>query len=166
MGFLVTPMVKKKKSLQCGIPGFNPWIRQIPWRREQLATPIFLPGESHRQRNLVGYQSTGLYYLSSEYSNFLITSNLMVSLECETLHVKTKHINIFFLLHHFQPPPSISSYHLKEYFTFIYVTPHLLSNYSDSCPQNPLKPFHINLLPILSTWHFNTYLMSLSSLPL
>ena len=28
---------------------------EIPWRREWLPTPIFLPGESHRQRSLAGY---------------------------------------------------------------------------------------------------------------
>ena len=27
----------------------------IPWRREWLATSVFLPGESHRQRSLGGY---------------------------------------------------------------------------------------------------------------
>ena len=36
-------------------PGFNPRVRKIPWRREQLPTPVFLPGEFHGQRSLVGY---------------------------------------------------------------------------------------------------------------
>ena len=27
----------------------------IPWRREWLSTPVFLPGEFHGQRSLVGY---------------------------------------------------------------------------------------------------------------
>ena len=31
--------------LQCGRPGFNPWVGKIPWRRERLPTPIFWPGE-------------------------------------------------------------------------------------------------------------------------
>jgi len=30
------------------------WVRKIPWRRWQ-PIPMFLPGESHGQRNLVGY---------------------------------------------------------------------------------------------------------------
>jgi len=33
---------------------FNPWARKIPWRREWQPTPVFLPGESHGQRSLVG----------------------------------------------------------------------------------------------------------------
>ena len=28
-------------------PGFNPWVRKIPWRREWLPTPVFWPGEFH-----------------------------------------------------------------------------------------------------------------------
>ena len=26
---------------------FNPWVGKIPWRREQLPTPVFWPGEFH-----------------------------------------------------------------------------------------------------------------------
>ena len=33
--------------LQCGRPGFNPWVGKIPWRRERLPTPVFWPGEFH-----------------------------------------------------------------------------------------------------------------------
>ena len=31
--------------LQCGRPGFNPWVGKTPWRREQLSVPVFWPGE-------------------------------------------------------------------------------------------------------------------------
>ena len=34
---------------------FSPWVRKIPWRRKWQPTPLFLPGESHGQRSLVGY---------------------------------------------------------------------------------------------------------------
>ena len=30
-----------------------------PWRRAWQTTPVFLPGESHEQRNLVGYSPQG-----------------------------------------------------------------------------------------------------------
>ena len=46
----------KKISLQCRRPRFDPWVRKIPWRREWQPTPVFLPGEFHRQRSLVGYR--------------------------------------------------------------------------------------------------------------
>ena len=45
----------QKTCLQCGRPGFHPWVRRIPWKRERLSTPVFLPGESHGQTTLVGY---------------------------------------------------------------------------------------------------------------
>ena len=33
--------------LQCGRPGFDPWVGKIPWRRERLTTPVFWPREFH-----------------------------------------------------------------------------------------------------------------------
>ena len=35
--------------------GFDPWVGKIPWRRKWRLTPVFLPGESHGQGNLSGY---------------------------------------------------------------------------------------------------------------
>ena len=37
---------------------FDPWVRKIPWRNWQ-PTPVFLPGEFHRQRSLEGYSPWG-----------------------------------------------------------------------------------------------------------
>ena len=45
--------------LQCWRPGFDPWIRKIPWRRKWQPAPVFLPGESHGWRSLVGYSPRG-----------------------------------------------------------------------------------------------------------
>ena len=50
----------KKPAYQCRRHkrhGFNPWVGKIPWRRKWQPTPVFLPGESHGQRSLVGYSS-------------------------------------------------------------------------------------------------------------
>ena len=38
---------------------FDPWVRKIPWRRAWKPTPVFLPGESHGQRILMGYRPWG-----------------------------------------------------------------------------------------------------------
>ena len=35
---------------------FDPWVREISWRREWQSTLVFLPGESHGQRSLVDYR--------------------------------------------------------------------------------------------------------------
>ena len=44
---------------QCRRHRFSPWVRKIPWRREWLPTPIFLPGKPDRQRRLAGYSPWG-----------------------------------------------------------------------------------------------------------
>ena len=40
-------------------PGFNPWVGKISWRRKWQPTPVFLPGESHGWRSLIGYSPWG-----------------------------------------------------------------------------------------------------------
>ena len=35
------------------------WVGKMPWRRARQPTPVFLPGESHRQRSLTGYGPQG-----------------------------------------------------------------------------------------------------------
>ena len=34
-----------RMCLQCGRPGFSPWVGKIPWRRQRLPTLVFWPGE-------------------------------------------------------------------------------------------------------------------------
>ena len=53
---LVAQMVK---NLQCGRPGFSPWVGKIPLRRAWQSTPVNLPGDPHGQRSLVGYSPWG-----------------------------------------------------------------------------------------------------------
>ena len=48
-------LVVKNPPANAGDGGFNPWIGKIPWRRVWQHTSVFLPGESHGQRSLVGY---------------------------------------------------------------------------------------------------------------
>ena len=59
----------KQSSCQCRRPGFNPWVRKIPWRRKWQPTPVFLPGESPGQRSLVGYSSWGRKRVRLRLSN-------------------------------------------------------------------------------------------------
>ena len=41
------------------IPGSDPWVGKIPWRRKWQPTLVLLPGESHGRRSLVGYSQWG-----------------------------------------------------------------------------------------------------------
>ena len=38
---------------------FDPWLGQMPWRMAWQPNPVFLSGESHGQRSLVGYSPRG-----------------------------------------------------------------------------------------------------------
>ena len=53
-GFPGSSAVKNPLSIQerHRSHGSDPWVRKIPWRREQQPTPVFLPGESHGQMSL------------------------------------------------------------------------------------------------------------------
>ena len=46
------PPCQCRRHKRCG---FSPWVGKIPWSRAWQHTPVFLPGESHGQRSLVGY---------------------------------------------------------------------------------------------------------------
>ena len=48
-----------KIPLQCGRPGFNPWVGKIPWRREKLCTPVFQPEELHGPWSPWGHKESG-----------------------------------------------------------------------------------------------------------
>ena len=52
---LVAQMVRI--CLQCGRPGFDPWVGKIPWRRAWQPTPVFLLGESPWTEESSGLQS-------------------------------------------------------------------------------------------------------------
>ena len=54
---LIAQSVKNLPAMQ------ETWVqflrREDPLEKEMATTPVFLPGESHRQRNLVGYSPWG-----------------------------------------------------------------------------------------------------------
>ena len=49
----------KESICRCRRHSSDPWVGKIPWSREWLPTPVFLPGKSHGQRSLVGYSPWG-----------------------------------------------------------------------------------------------------------
>ena len=47
-------------SMVKNLPGKQEtWVGKNPWRRKWQPTPVYLPGESHGQRSLVGYSPWG-----------------------------------------------------------------------------------------------------------
>ena len=62
--------------LQCRRRGFDPWVGKIPWRRKWQSTPVLLPGKSHGQRSLVGYNPWGPKELdTTEWLHFTFRDN-------------------------------------------------------------------------------------------
>ena len=49
----------KASACNAGDLGLIPRSERSPWRRKWQPTPVFLPGESHGWRNLVGYSPRG-----------------------------------------------------------------------------------------------------------
>ena len=48
-----------RKCSRCRRHGFDPWVRNIPWRRKGQPTPVSLPGKFHGQKSLAGYSPWG-----------------------------------------------------------------------------------------------------------
>ena len=80
-----TGSVRKKSACQCRRCVFNPWVGKIPQRKKWEPIPVFLPGESHGQRNLVGYSPWG----HRRVRHNLATNNNNPDIHCSTIY-KTK----------------------------------------------------------------------------
>ena len=108
----------KKICLQCRRPAqVQSWVRKIPWRREWLPTPVFLPGEFHGQRSLAGYspwgckesdsteQITHIHTHTHTYTHCQNQNTLPISLIsmvipclCQSLLFSSLLLNIFLIL--------------------------------------------------------------------
>ena len=82
--YLRSLMAQKVKSLSA-MQETQAWVEMIPWRRECLPTPVFLPGEFHGQTSLAGYSLWGCKESDT-------TEQLTLSL---FRHIR-KHLLIFF----------------------------------------------------------------------
>ena len=49
--------LNKESACNAGDPDSG--VQKVSWRRKWQPTPVFLPGESHEQRSLVGYSQWG-----------------------------------------------------------------------------------------------------------
>ena len=82
-----------KNHLRCSRPGFHPWVRKTPWRREWQPVPAFLSGESHGQRSLAGYSPWDQQELDTtepENNSHLIAYVAIteVTIKCQVNHLK------------------------------------------------------------------------------
>ena len=66
--------------LQCKRLRFDPWVGKIPWRREWLPIPVFLPGESQGQGSLVGCRLWG-HTVRHDWSDLAAATCLLISIQ-------------------------------------------------------------------------------------
>ena len=109
--------------LQCGRPGFSPWVGKIPWIREWLPTPVFWPGESHGQRNLVGYSPRGYKELDRTEQLSLSTIQIVIALRIVRQYRKD------------------SIHNMWEYKMIVYSSSWLYTKWIWKTPENILKLF-------------------------
>ena len=64
---------------ECRRPGFDPWVRKIPWRRAWQPTPVFWSGKFHAQRSLVDNSPWARGRKESDMTERLIFWNIMGS---------------------------------------------------------------------------------------
>ena len=97
--------------LQCRRPEFDPWVGKIPWRREQLPTPVFWPGEYHGVFHGVVKSSTRL-------SNFLS----LTQREAETKQINSEPSRSAVLLLKVSKTLALSIWLYFQYFSFCCLT--------------------------------------------
>ena len=66
--------------LQRRRPGFHPWVRKVPWRREWRPPPVFLPGEFQGQRSLASYSPWSCRELDTTEQFTLVISALCINI--------------------------------------------------------------------------------------
>ena len=88
---LVAPMVKNPPAMQEIQVRSLGW--KIPWRKERLPTPVFLPGNIYGQRSLAGYSSWGCKELDT--TEWLTLFILFFS-KPSWLQVNSRHTNLWF----------------------------------------------------------------------
>ena len=118
--------------LQCRRPRLEPWVENIPWRREWLPTPVFLLGEFHGQRSLAGYSP----WRRRESSDTTERLTLLLSTRPEALWGQTCF--------------SSSAYH-RPALTWACATEHRLN--PDQDLRLPDTTFQQCFLLIASRWH-------------
>ena len=108
LGFLVGSSGNQPacQCRRCKKHEFHPWVRKIRCRRAWQPTWVFLPGESHGQRSLVGYSPKGLKeldvieatYMHASfiyYIVFISTKQLSVYTHTHTQRTNKKYFLLF-----------------------------------------------------------------------
>ena len=89
--------------------GFDPWVRKIPWRRAQLPSPIFLPGEPPWSEEPGGLQSMRSQKVGHNRSDSACTSTLITIYQ-----LKKKTLKLSPFVARYQGEPSLGKPEYKN----------------------------------------------------
>ena len=133
-----------KNLPECKRSRFDPWVRKIPWRREWLPIPVFLPGEFHGQRNLVGYSQWGhtesetIEWLTLSLTIWKIQQCWCLNLLKSKLDAEKHHLKCYINFHH--------THIIQKYFPLIKIfSSCLMENNKISWKQSSRETFPIYL---------------------
>ena len=126
----------KSICLQCGILGFDPWVRKIPWRRKWQPTWVLLPGKSHGQRSLVGYSLWGHKESDmTEWLHFHYMCIIYIDYTYIYLHIHWYQRNVCVCMHTY---PSLF-WGVLFIFKFLITCLITLYSFSSSCPLTSMS---------------------------
>ena len=102
---------------RCKRCGFDPRVGKIPWRRRWQPIPVFLPGESHRQRKLERCSPWGCK--ESDMSEHNTHTSYMHDIECMILYII--YILPYIVIRH-SFPSSVKRFFYKHVSTSHFIT--------------------------------------------
>ena len=131
--------------LQRRRPGFDPYVRKIPWKGEWIPTSVFLSGESHGQRSLVGYSLWGGKELDTTEK---LTFSLFI--QRKALNSLTWNTGISFFFFNFQ----LKANYLQYCIGFCHISTWVSHNIPLPLePSSYLPEVFFWLTIILKSWH-------------
>ena len=83
-----TKLSSKESVCQCRRQRhrFDPWVRKALWRKKWQPAPVFLPGEFHGQRSLLGYSPWGRRELDMNGTGIQQYHHLCIALILKKFH--------------------------------------------------------------------------------
>ena len=83
------PQLWLRICLQCGRPGFDPWVGKIPWRRAWQPIPVFWPGKFHGLYRPWGRKESEQLTLSNDIYGIPLDVLVLIFLNILHFYVQT-----------------------------------------------------------------------------
>ena len=153
-----------KNLLQCRRPGFDPWVRKIPWRREWSPTPV-LPGEFQGQRSGTGCSPWGQKELDPTMRPTFTFLFFQMNTHSENWWVSL----IYWLMgHHAPPPPAFFWIRIFAWLTGWSYRKNIVVSREHALVSRKLRKLHTAFHNVLISWtvliKYNVYVHQIITL--